>query len=269
VTETAAMIDNRKRSHLDNGWSTALRADAGRYRGADSSAAPRADGDADGCVGAPCTVVIEPRIFFRDCVLASLENVAPATRFLAFGSVEEWAQSDAVLETDLVVLWRAADDVSPGSVEDIGKQVTTVRGASAEAPLALMSNHEDLDFVQKVMDAGANAFIPTSLGLKATIRVFDLVRAGGAFIPASCLASAARPQAAQAPGSAELAGLFSPKQLAVARALRKGMPNKLIAYELNMCESTVKVHVRTIMKKLKARNRTEVAFLTQSLGTPS
>lgn len=44
------------------------------------------------------------------------------------------------------------------------------------------------------------------------------------------------------------------------------MPNKLIAYELNMCESTVKVHVRTIMKKLKARNRTEVAFLTQSLG---
>jgi hypothetical protein len=32
-----------------------------------------------------------------------------------------------------------------------------------------------------------------------------------------------------------------------------------------MSESTVKVHVRNIMKKLKARNRTEVAFLTRNL----
>ena len=32
-----------------------------------------------------------------------------------------------------------------------------------------------------------------------------------------------------------------------------------------MCEGTVKVHVRTIMKKLKAKNRTEVAFLAKSI----
>ncbi|WP_424124019.1 LuxR C-terminal-related transcriptional regulator [Roseiarcus sp.] len=34
-----------------------------------------------------------------------------------------------------------------------------------------------------------------------------------------------------------------------------------------MCESTVKVHVRRIMKKLKAKNRTEVAVKsTKILG---
>ena len=43
------------------------------------------------------------------------------------------------------------------------------------------------------------------------------------------------------------------------------MANKLIAYELNMCESTVKVHVRNIMKKLQATNRTQVAYLTRGL----
>jgi DNA-binding NarL/FixJ family response regulator len=47
--------------------------------------------------------------------------------------------------------------------------------------------------------------------------------------------------------------------------IRRGKPNKIIAYELNMCESTVKVHVRAIMKKLKATNRTEVAFKTSAL----
>jgi DNA-binding NarL/FixJ family response regulator len=41
------------------------------------------------------------------------------------------------------------------------------------------------------------------------------------------------------------------------------MANKLIAYELAMCESTVKVHIRNIMKKLNATNRTQVAYLTR------
>ena len=53
--------------------------------------------------------------------------------------------------------------------------------------------------------------------------------------------------------------------MAVIRALQQGKSNKVIAYELNMCESTVKVHVRNIMKKLHATNRTEVAYLATRL----
>ena len=59
--------------------------------------------------------------------------------------------------------------------------------------------------------------------------------------------------------------MLTEKQTAVVRALKQGKPNKIIAYELGMCESTVKVHVRNIMKKLKARNRTQVAYLYESL----
>jgi DNA-binding NarL/FixJ family response regulator len=59
----------------------------------------------------------------------------------------------------------------------------------------------------------------------------------------------------------ERTGVFTHRQLQVVEAIKKGKPNKIIAYELNMCESTVKVHVRTIMKKLHARNRTQVAYL--------
>ena len=50
------------------------------------------------------------------------------------------------------------------------------------------------------------------------------------------------------------------RQAAVAERLRRGKPNKIVAYELNMCESTVKVHIRNIMKKLQATNRTEAGF---------
>ena len=53
------------------------------------------------------------------------------------------------------------------------------------------------------------------------------------------------------------------RQLMVVEALCQGMANKQIAYELSMSEHTVKVHLRHIMRKLKARNRTEVAVLTK------
>ncbi|WP_136625483.1 response regulator transcription factor, partial [Mesorhizobium norvegicum] len=55
-------------------------------------------------------------------------------------------------------------------------------------------------------------------------------------------------------------GMFTIREAAVVEALKKGKANKIIAYELNLCESTVKVHIRNIMKKLKATNRTEVAY---------
>ena len=61
-------------------------------------------------------------------------------------------------------------------------------------------------------------------------------------------------------------GLFTARQAAVIDALRQGKPNKIIAYELKMRESTVKVHVRNIMKKLNATNRTQVAYLVTQLS---
>jgi DNA-binding CsgD family transcriptional regulator len=58
-------------------------------------------------------------------------------------------------------------------------------------------------------------------------------------------------------------GGVTAREAAVVRALQQGKSNKVIAYELNMCESTVKVHVRNLMKKMKARNRTDLAIKTQ------
>ena len=44
------------------------------------------------------------------------------------------------------------------------------------------------------------------------------------------------------------------------RLLKDGKPNKIIAYELGMAEATVKVHIRVLMRKLNAQNRTQVVL---------
>src|SRR6185436_14807340 len=106
---------------------------------------------------------------------------------------------------------------------------------------------------------------PTSFSLHTAMQAMDLVRAGGTFVPASSLIAAHHaPEDAQT-GVQKSNGLFTTRQTAVIDALRRGKPNKIIAYELKMRESTVKVHVRNIMKKLHATNRTEVAFMANRL----
>ena len=55
--------------------------------------------------------------------------------------------------------------------------------------------------------------------------------------------------------------ILTSRELSVVRAIRQGKSNKIIAHELNMCLSTVKVHVRNVMRKLDAKNRTEVAMV--------
>lgn len=59
--------------------------------------------------------------------------------------------------------------------------------------------------------------------------------------------------------------LFTARELAVLRALAKGLSNKAIARELSIAENTTKIHVRGILRKFNCANRTEAALLAQQL----
>jgi len=109
---------------------------------------------------------------------------------------------------------------------------------------------------------GAKGYIPVTMGFEITIAAVRFVLAGGTYAPMDCLLSKDPPgvMLSQPPGTDHLTG----RELAVTRAIQKAKSNKVIAYELSMCESTVKVHIRNIMRKLKAVNRTDVAFKAQT-----
>ena len=59
---------------------------------------------------------------------------------------------------------------------------------------------------------------------------------------------------------------LSPRERDVLCCLMAGYSNKVIARELDVCEATVKVHVKAILRKLDVRNRTQAAIWASTRG---
>lgn len=204
-----------------------------------------------------CFVVIADRPFVRDCFVKGLKE-AGDDRVVPFATLDAWRDAAAGFPDPVLLLV-----TGPARPATIAPLVAAVRAVDANAPIVLLSDVEEADDIIEAFALGVSGVIPTSLPLQVAIEALRLVRAGGLFMP-PCLLDRSRPRGGD--GRAMLdPHIFTPRQAAVVEALRKGKANKIIAYELNMRESTVKVHVRNIMRKLNARNRTEVAFLTTGL----
>ena len=119
---------------------------------------------------------------------------------------------------------------------------------------------------------GARGYLPAGLPFSQAVAAIRLVGDGGTYIPVCVLAASSEVRRTSPTRPVDGSGKpieFSPRQLQVLERLKQGKQNKIIAYELGMCESTVKVHIRHIMKKLNARNRTQVVLLTNQTHSGS
>jgi len=69
-------------------------------------------------------------------------------------------------------------------------------------------------------------------------------------------------QILRAPSIEDIAGNLTSRELQVIQMISEGLSNKMIAYELDITESTVKVHVKHILNKTGLRTRVEAAVWT-------
>jgi two-component system nitrate/nitrite response regulator NarL len=59
---------------------------------------------------------------------------------------------------------------------------------------------------------------------------------------------------------------LSPQELLITRRIAEGCPNKFIAQSMSITESTVKAHVKTLMRKIGVSNRTQAAIWAHQHG---
>ncbi len=209
---------------------------------------------------------VEPRKLPRQCFEECFRLSSLAGRILAIPDIAEWLRmADGQTLPSAVFLYLS---VTANVRSEIENTIAVFSERGSVPPIIVVADKEDPTHVLDALDAGAKGYVPSSVSLEVTIEALNLVLAGGTYVPASALI-ASRNMAKGAADAPEHSphSMFTDRQYAVIEKLREGKANKIIAYELNMRESTVKVHIRNIMRKLRATNRTQVAYLYQTMLT--
>jgi len=176
---------------------------------------------------------------------------------------------------------------------DVLSEIKLIQTLAPAAFLAIVTDEEDPEDVIAAMQAGAAAYISERSDPNMALRVLSFVMQGGTYFPRSVVNHPSFPSDltitatteargatseidlsvtepvhktfGDAPGLDNLAAL-SDRQRAILDGLCRGEPNKIIGRRLDLPESTVKVHVREIMRKLAVSNRTQVALAVSRFG---
>jgi DNA-binding NarL/FixJ family response regulator len=205
-------------------------------------------------------IYLDPRALTRDCVGRWLQSRLSGLDVCLLPDPERITSAPILSDQIRAVVINAGSERM--SSPTVARLLSRVSELLPTVPVAVMSDYEDSEDIQEAFELGVRGYIPTSLASIVAVGALNLVCLGGTFAPTAALLS----QGDRRQGSAgQLIEGFTRRQSQILDCLRRGLANKLIAYELNMCESTVKVHVRNIMKKLKATNRTQVAYMTRGL----
>lgn len=174
---------------------------------------------------------------------------------------------------DLINLDRESDQLLLLDCPLLEKQAERVEHAKQMYPsmsLVVLSDEYDPKVVIDCFNAGVQGYIIKSSKSDRIVAAFRLVALGEKVIPSDLVDMIGGrnfdyANGADAEREVEMANL-SPREVEVLCCLMAGFPNKVIARHLDVCEATVKVHVKAILRKLNVRNRTQAALWANSRG---
>lgn len=188
---------------------------------------------------------------------------ADVAALLAYGSTRPYRFAGVIICTGMHSVTEAA----------LRDQLQLVVNGLGPVPLVVMSDLDSSEEMVAAFREGARGYIPTSLEPHLVVEAIRMVLADVPFVPAEALLRLRR-QSRHEPEvpcldqlSSEDRQSWSPRHLAILRLLAQGRPNKEIARALALNESTIKVHIRLIIRKLGVTNRTQAALSARKLGT--
>jgi DNA-binding NarL/FixJ family response regulator len=165
---------------------------------------------------------------------------------------------------------------APTGTSGLPEAVECLRLRVGDAPIIVLSERGGADEVGAALKAGARGFITTGIDPDVMRSALTFIIRGGVFFPPDALlglgdAGRGGRRGSGSDGSASLpcqaaATALTRRQKEILRLLRLGKSNKEIARELRIAESTVKIHVSHLMRKLGVSNRTQAALRAPESG---
>ena len=141
------------------------------------------------------------------------------------------------------------------------------RASHPRVPVVVLSASESKDHVLRALDLGAMGYITKRAASDEVVNALRIVLSGGLYVPPQAFAGSTPGRLDPADGPAGLVthsvldrlGL-TPRQGDVLRGMLRGMPNKVIARELDLSVETVKDHVQSVLRSLHVSTRTQAVL---------
>jgi two-component system nitrate/nitrite response regulator NarL len=201
------------------------------------------------------TILIESNQLFRQ----GLKHLLADTRFavdVEFGTMDQaLANADTATTSGLVIMGQSAKEPN---------DLSLLRDAYPNARIVVLASDLSVDVLRDAMTCGADGFLMKDVSPEALIQSLQLIMLGEKVFPTNLAAMLLDMNSTPSPVNS-LRGL-SPREQEILQALVTGASNKLIAIKLGITEATVKVHLKTLLRKIDVNNRTQAAIWAMNNG---
>jgi two-component system nitrate/nitrite response regulator NarL len=158
---------------------------------------------------------------------------------------------------------------------DTEAEFVTMKEITHEFPnlkIVVMSERIAAPWLETAVSAGASGFLPKDISADALRFSLELVQLGEQIFPMFHSLLDPRQYAPAVPAMISAMAKsrtvpLSERESQILGCLISGLPNKTIARNLNMAEATVKVHLKTLLRKINVQNRTQAAIWGINGGT--
>ena len=130
--------------------------------------------------------------------------------------------------------------------------------ANGDKPVGLISGTATRVIAEQALALGAIGFLPKTLPAKSLVNAVRFMAAGETYAPVDFMSGKDDPE------ETDFEKDLSDREKQVLRGLLSAKSNKEIARDLDLQEVTIKLHVKTLCRKLDARNRTDAAMIARS-----
>ena len=208
-------------------------------------------------------LIVDDHPIVRNALVTSLVSLEIFDDLETAGSFQELIEKlEADSDYRLLILDLSLTDISGAD------GLIYIRENYSDIPVVVFSGHSSANIIAECFDKGVHGFVSKNSSMQVFTNAIRIVLSGSSYIPPEAVSLMGLEPATSngsASGMTDRTIEFSPKQREVFDQLVMGMPNKVIATQLNMAEGTVKAHLHSIYQILQVTNRAQAILRAREL----